>query len=67
MPNVRLNIMLNKLMTERIGTVEDGVPKTANGKAIYADVLDKLWRQTIPCRPISPLPVRAPAEAPAGE
>jgi hypothetical protein len=69
MPNVRLNIMINKMITERIGTIE------ASGNSIiqnpvndnYREVLDKLNRRLIPCRPITLSPVRAPAAAPGGE
>lgn len=63
--DVVLNILLNKIVTERIGTVEDHVQKPAFTR--FSDILDKLHKQTVPCRPISILPVRAPAEAPGGE
>jgi hypothetical protein len=60
-----LNIMLNKIQTERIGYVESGVPVASLDR--FTDILDKLYRQAVPCRPITLMPVRAPAEAPAGE
>lgn len=69
MPNVRLNIMINKMITERIGEVSvQGssvvqVPSNDN----YREILDKLYKRLVPCRPITLLPVRAPAEAPGGE
>jgi hypothetical protein len=67
--NIRLNIMINKIITERIGTI------TVSGKSViqtpasdaYRDLLDKLYKKTVPCRPITIMPVRAPAEAPGGE
>ncbi len=63
--DVRLNIIIAKMVTERIGTVENGrlVPKADR----WRETLDKLYRRVIPHRPITLLPVRAPAEAPAGE
>lgn len=69
MPNVRLNIMMNKMITERIGTIEVSgnsvVQNPVNDN--YREVLDKLNRKLIPCRPITLSPVRAPATAPGGE
>lgn len=69
MRNVKLNIMINKMMMERIGTVEVSgssvVQKPTNEK--YTEVLDKLYKRLIPVRPITLMPVRAPAEAPGGE
>jgi hypothetical protein len=65
MPGVILNIFFNKLQTERIGTVSNSTQSPA--KPIYADILDKLYKQTVPCRPITIQPVRAPAQAPSGE
>jgi hypothetical protein len=69
MPDVRLNLFINKMINERIGTVgvENGQVVQNPSKTIYAELLDKLYRKLIPCRPITLLPVRAPAEAPAGE
>jgi len=63
--DVILNIFLAKMVTERIGTVENGrlVPKADR----WRETLDKLYRRVIPHRPITLLPVRAPAEAPAGQ
>ncbi len=63
--DVSLNIVIAKMITERIGTVENGrlVPKADR----WRETLDKLYRRVIPHRPITLLPVRAPAEAPAGE
>jgi len=60
-----LNIFLNKMVTERIGTVENSTVKPSLAR--FGEVLDKLYKQTIPCTPLSILPVRAPAEAPGGE
>jgi hypothetical protein len=69
MPNVRLNIMLNKLITERIGEIvisgSSVVQNPSNDN--YREILDKLYKRLVPCRPITLLPVRAPAEASSGE
>jgi len=65
LPSVKLNIFLNKIVTERVGTVNNGTQKAMSGR--FTDVLDKLYKQQKPCRPITIQPVRAPAEAPAGE
>lgn len=63
--DVRLNLFIAKMVTERIGTVENGrlIPKADR----WRETLDKLYRRVIPHRPITLLPVRMPAEAPAGE
>jgi len=63
--DVQLNLFISKMVTERIGTVENGklLPKAPR----WTETLDKLYRRVIPMRPITLLPVRAPAEAPAGE
>jgi len=63
--DVILNIFINKMQTERIGTVENGVTRPTYPR--FEEVLNKLWKQTIPCTPITVLGVRAPAEAAAGE
>ena len=63
--DLRLNIFLAKLATERIGTVQMGV-KTPTAPR-WTETLDKLYRRVIPHRPLTILPVRAPAEAPVGE
>ena len=69
MRGIVLNIMLNKMITERIGTIEISgssvVQKPSNDN--YREILDKLYKNLVPCRPITLLPVRAPAEAPGGE
>jgi hypothetical protein len=69
MGNIVLNIMINKMITERIGTIEISgssvVQKPSNEN--YREILDKLYKNLVPCRPITLLPVRAPAEAPGGE
>lgn len=59
--DVVLNFFINKMITERVGTVQNGV-KTATSSR-WEEVLDKLYRGLIPVRPISLYPVRAPAEA----
>jgi hypothetical protein len=61
----RLNFIINKIVTRRIGYVKNG--KLTPVAEVYRDLLDKLAKHQKPCRPISIEPVRAPGEAPAGE
>ena len=63
--DLRLNILLAKLGTERIGTSTGGVLTPIQSR--WADGLERLYKRIIPCRPITIMPVRAPAEAPAGQ
>jgi len=63
--DVKLNLFISKLVTERLGTVENGNLKPITDR--WRETLDKLYRRVIPHRPITLLPVRMPAEAPAGE
>ncbi len=63
--DVTLNIMLNKMVSERIGTVENSTQTPTYTR--FTQLLEKLHNQTIPCTPITIMPVRAPAEAPGGE
>jgi hypothetical protein len=63
--DLTLNIMINKMITERIGTERNGL--TTPSRPRYGELLDKLSKHLVPCRPISLMPVTAPAEAPAGE
>lgn len=75
--DVTLNIMINKMVTERIGTNEYGIlntpiiPNNPNMtqklKDRWMETLTKLYKRQIPHRPITIQPVRAPAEAPGGE
>ena len=60
-----LNFMIAKLVTERIGTVQNGTQYPTSAR--WTDTLDKLYRRLIPQRPITLMPVRMPAEAPGGE
>jgi len=54
-----LNIFVAKLITERIGTEHEGVlTPTANR---YKEILEKLYKRLVPHRPITLMPVRAPA------
>jgi len=62
-PNLRL--IIAKLMTERIGVEENG-ELTATSQR-WAETLEQLYRRVKPCRPLSIMGVRAPAEAPAGQ
>jgi len=59
-----LNIFIAKMITERIGTEQAGVLTPTSDR--WREVLEKLYRRTIPHRPLTLQPVRAPAEAPAG-
>ena len=61
----RLNIFLAKLATERIGTIQAGVQTPTADR--WRETLDKLYRRVIPHRPLTIMPVRAPAEAPVGQ
>ena len=63
--DLRLNILLAKLATERVGTSTAGVLTPTQSR--WRDTLEKLYKRQIPMRPLTILPVRAPAEAPTGE
>jgi len=63
--NLRLNFIINKMVTQRLGTVQAGVQNPTQER--FRETLDKLHKHLIPCRPITIDAVRAPAEAPAGE
>lgn len=65
MRNVKLNIFIAKLNTERIGTVTDGAQSPA--RPIWTETLDRLYRRLIPFRPLTLQPVRAPAESISGQ
>jgi len=58
-----LNIFLAKISTERIGTemYEDGRLVLEPTQSRFSEVLDKLYRRVIPQRPLTLMPVRAPA------
>ena len=58
----RLNFFIAKLQTERLGSEMPGRAPVARSQR-WAEVLDKLYRRVIPCRPITLDPVTAPAEA----
>jgi len=67
--DLKLNFFINKMVTERVGSegyTEVGLQLEAT-QPRWQEVLKKLYQRLIPCRPITILPVRAPAEAPAGE
>jgi len=54
-----LNIFVNRMITERIGTEQNGVLRpTANR---WKEILEKLYKRVVPHRPITLMPVRAPA------
>lgn len=74
----RLNIVMAKLVTERVGTEEEGElstvdfgkgfeKKTARVQSRWSKTLELLYKGQIPCRPLTLYPIRAPAEAPGGE
>lgn len=63
--DLRLNIFLAKLVTERIGEIQAGIQRPSATR--WTETLDKLYKRVIPHRPLTILPVRAPAEAPVGE
>jgi len=61
--DLRINFFINKMVTERVGMAtptDDGmvIAPTSNR---WAETMDKLWRRVIPCRPLTLMPVRAPA------
>ncbi|MHA1262328.1 MAG: hypothetical protein ACTSSA_09540 [Candidatus Freyarchaeota archaeon] len=73
-----LNIFINKCITERIGTEENGellidgysihesLPAKVSAKTKtrfnrWRDTLEKLWKRQIPHRPLTLMPVTAPA------
>ena len=67
--DVKINFLIAKLVTERVGTesyTEAGLELKPTSPR-WEEVLKKLYQRTIPCRPITILPVRLPAAAPAGE
>jgi len=67
--DLRLNFFINKMVTERVGSeryTEVGLELVAT-RPRWQEVLKKLYQRVIPCRPITILPVTAPAVAPAGE
>jgi len=57
--NLRLNIFIAKLVTERIGTVKAGVQTPMSAR--WKELLDRLYRGIVTCRPLTLAPVRAPA------
>jgi hypothetical protein len=65
----KLNFMIAKLVTERVGTeayTEAGLELKPT-QSRWEEILKKLYQRQIPCRPITILPVRMPAVAPSGE
>ena len=63
--DLRLNILIAKLGTERIGTSSAGVLTPTQPR--WTAILEKLYKRLVPQRPITIMPVRAPAEAPTGQ
>ena len=62
---LKINFFINKLVTQRLGTVVNGVRIPT--KPRFAEILEGLYKRMVPFRPITLMPVRAPAEAPGGE
>jgi len=65
MTDVWLNIFINKMVTQRIGIEyydEAGLHLTPRKKHLKY-ILDKLYKQAVPCRPLSILPVKSPGVA----
>jgi hypothetical protein len=57
---IKLNIYLAKCEMEQIGEVANGEQQAAAPR--YNETLDKLYRRVIPHRPITLVPLRAPAK-----
>jgi hypothetical protein len=62
---LEFNFIIAKLMTDRIGTESAAGLEPAKPK--WKDILEKLSKGLVTCRPITILPIRYPAEAPKGE
>lgn len=56
-----LNFFVNRMVTERVGTVKNGVLSPTSDR--WRETLDKLYKRLIPVRPITLYPVQAAAEA----
>ena len=68
--DLELNILMANVVTERIGTeyVDDtGGAKVLADKPKFEEIINKLYRRVVPYRPLTIMPVRAPAESPTGE
>ena len=63
--DVKINFFINKMITQRLGTVTAGIRKPTRSR--FTEVLEGLYKRMVQCRPITLMPVRAPAESPAGE
>jgi len=59
----KVKFLVNKLDLELLGYEREGELRPESPR--YEEVLDKLYRRVIPHRPLSLMPVRAPAEAQA--
>lgn len=57
---LKLNFYLAKCEMERIGTVTSGEQVAAHAR--FTETLDKLYRRVIPSRPLTLVPLRAPAK-----
>ena len=63
MPAIKLRFLIAKMITERIGTEyydEAGLHLEPTRNA-WSELLDKLYRRVVYCRPITILPITAPA------
>ena len=61
----RLNFIISKMITERIGTEQAGVLKPSRER--YREILDKLYKKVVNSKAITLYPVRAPAEPVGGD
>jgi len=59
--DLRLNLFIAKMITERIGEESQGVVTASSTR--WSEILDKLAKRVIPHRPLTLMPVRAPAVA----
>jgi hypothetical protein len=69
-PDLKLNVLMANMVTERIGTeyVDDaGSNRVTADKPKFEEIINKLYRRVVPFRPLTIMPVRAPAESPTGE
>lgn len=72
-PSVKINFIINKIITERIGQEthsDEGGLVLKESRSRFKDVLDKLYKRVVPHKPLTLLGVygsNSPAVAPSGE
>lgn len=54
-----LRLFINKMITERLGMEDAGTLTPTNVR--FKEILEKLSQRLVPCRPLTLMPVRAPA------